>query len=82
MTNVLTSTVDPRSEGFAANAAHMRGLLDDLRARMAQAALGGDERSRQRHVSRGKLLPRERVELLCDPGSPFLEFSPLAAHGM
>jgi 3-methylcrotonyl-CoA carboxylase beta subunit len=82
MTNVLSTGVDVRGEAFAANAAHMRALLDDLRARMAQAALGGDERSRQRHVSRGKLLPRERVELLCDPGSPFLEFSPLAAHGM
>ena len=60
----------------------MAGLVQDLRARMATAALGGDERSRKRHIDRGKLLPRERVERLLDPGTPFLELSPLAAFGM
>ncbi|MBP1162706.1 3-methylcrotonyl-CoA carboxylase beta subunit [Rhodococcus sp. PvR044] len=60
---------------------HVR-LVTELRERLATAALGGSEQSRQRHVSRGKLLPRERVDTLLDPGSPFLEFSPLAANGM
>jgi 3-methylcrotonyl-CoA carboxylase beta subunit len=60
----------------------MRQLVDELKARLATAALGGDERSRKRHTERGKLLPRDRVERLIDPGSPFLELSPLAAFGM
>ncbi|MFZ4408336.1 MAG: carboxyl transferase domain-containing protein, partial [Paracraurococcus sp.] len=60
----------------------MRGLLAQLGERTAEAALGGPEASRTRHLSRGKLLPRERVERLLDPGTPFLELSPLAAHGM
>jgi 3-methylcrotonyl-CoA carboxylase beta subunit len=80
--SVLASATDPRSQTFRANAAHMAELVADLRAKLAQAGQGGDERSRERHVSRGKLLPRERVERLLDPGSPFLELSPLAAHGM
>ncbi len=63
-------------------AAHNRALAADLRARVAAAALGGDERSRERHVARGKLLPRERVEHLLDPGSPFLEIGQLAAAGV
>ena len=57
-------------------------LIEELRARTAQTALGGSERSRQKHLDRGKLLPRDRVERLLDPGSPFLEFSALAANGM
>jgi 3-methylcrotonyl-CoA carboxylase beta subunit len=57
-------------------------LLDDLEARLARARAGGGERARERHVSRGKLLPRDRVERLCDPGAPFLELSPLAAEGL
>ncbi|MGQ0573191.1 MAG: carboxyl transferase domain-containing protein [Pseudonocardia sp.] len=59
-----------------------RGLVADLRAELARAALGGPERARARHVERGKLLPRQRVDALVDPSSPFLELSPLAAHGM
>src|SRR5690242_9772247 len=59
-----------------------RALVADLREQLAAAALGGSERSRARHVERGKLLPRERVDTLLDPGSPFLELSPLAAHGL
>jgi 3-methylcrotonyl-CoA carboxylase beta subunit len=59
-----------------------RELVDELRERLAAAALGGPERSRQRHLERGKLLPRDRVDTLLDPGSPFLELSPLAANGM
>ncbi|MFP4003773.1 MAG: carboxyl transferase domain-containing protein [Alphaproteobacteria bacterium] len=80
--SVLSSSIDPRSESFKANAAHMAELVADLRARVAEAARGGDERARERHLKRGKLLPRERVERLLDPGSPFLELSPLAANGM
>ncbi len=57
-------------------------LVDQLRAKLASAALGGSERARERHVSRGKLLPRDRVDGLLDPGSPFLELAPLAADGM
>jgi 3-methylcrotonyl-CoA carboxylase beta subunit len=79
---VLKSQAAPSSTAYKANAQAMHGLVEELRARMATASLGGDERSRKRHTERGKLLPRERVERLIDPGSPFLEFSPLAAYGM
>jgi 3-methylcrotonyl-CoA carboxylase beta subunit len=79
---ILTTSLDPRSEGFRANAAAMRGLVEDLRAKTEAISLGGDEPSRRRHLSRGKLLARERVRTLLDPGSPFLEFSQFAAHGM
>jgi len=78
----LATSLDPRSEGFRANAAAMRGLVEDLRAKTAAIALGGDEAARQRHLGRGKLLVRERVRTLLDPGSPFLEFSAFAAYGM
>jgi 3-methylcrotonyl-CoA carboxylase beta subunit len=64
------------------NAAAHRELVDDLRSRLAAVRLGGPERSRTRHVERGKLLPRDRVDALLDPSSPFLELSPLAAYGM
>src|SRR5689334_22127119 len=57
-------------------------LVEQLRTKLAAAALGGPERARERHVSRGKLLPRDRVDRLLDPGAPFLELSPLAAHGL
>ncbi|HVL81074.1 MAG TPA: carboxyl transferase domain-containing protein [Actinomycetota bacterium] len=60
----------------------MEGAVSELKEHLAAAALGGPEKARERHVSRGKLLPRERVERLLDPGTPFLELSPLAAHGM
>jgi 3-methylcrotonyl-CoA carboxylase beta subunit len=78
----LTSTIDPNSAAFKALDAHNRALADELRAKVARAALGGSEASRERHVSRGKLLPRDRVERLLDPGSPFLEVGQLAANGM
>ena len=77
----LSSRLDPSSEQFQTNAAHQRGLVDDLRDQLA-ASDGGSQASKDRHVSRGKLLPRDRVNHLLDPGSPFLELSPLAAHGM
>jgi 3-methylcrotonyl-CoA carboxylase beta subunit len=78
----LDSKLDPRSSDFVANAAAMQILVDDLRARTAQAALGGGPATREKHLARGKLLPRDRVAQLLDPGTPFLEFSPLAANGM
>src|SRR5262252_5329860 len=79
---VLPTSIDRRSEAFAANAKAMRALVEDLREKLAAIELGGTEEARRRHLGRGKLLPRERVRALLDPGSPFLEFSPLAAHGM
>src|SRR5438067_7872387 len=79
---VLTTSLDRRSEGFAANAAAMRGLVEDLREKVAAVREGGGETARRRHLARGKLLPRERIRALLDPGAPFLEFSQLAAHGM
>ena len=78
----LSSKVDEGSETFRRFAGHNRGLAHDLRAQVAQAALGGPEKHRDRHVSRGKLLPRDRVTRLLDPGSPFLEVGQLAANGM
>jgi len=81
-TPVLRSRVDPGSEQFARNDAAHRALVADLREKLAAAALGGPEKSRERHTARGKLLPRERVDSLVDPASPFLELSPLAAHDL
>ena len=78
----IASKIDSRSEDFRANAAHLQTAVDDLRAQMAKTALGGGEKARDKHTERGKLLPRERIRALLDPGSPFLELSPLAAHGM
>ncbi len=80
--SVLSSAASPRSEAFKANASAMGALVEELEDRLAQAAEGGDETARARHVKRGKLLPRERVGQLLDPGAPFLELSPLAAYGM
>jgi len=79
---VIQSQVDPRSPEFQANAAQLHAVVQDLQAQMAQAALGGGDKARAKHTERGKLLPRERIRALLDAGSPFLEFSPLAAHGM
>src|SRR5512136_2974907 len=79
---ILTSSIDKASGEFRANAERMRELVAELHARRAEAARGGSEKTRERHVARGKLLPRERVMNLIDPGAPFLELSPLAANGM
>ncbi len=78
----LSSKIDVRSEDFEANAAHTRQLVEDLRRKLDRAAEGGSDKARAKHVERGKLLPRDRIEALLDPGSPFLELSPLAADGM
>lgn len=80
--SVLPTRAVPESAEFADNAAGHAALEESLREIVARTALGGSEKSRQRHVSRGKLLPRERVDLLLDEGSPFMEVGALAAHGM
>jgi 3-methylcrotonyl-CoA carboxylase beta subunit len=78
----LETHLNPRDESFQANAQAMRALVDDLRTQHAQVALGGGEAARAKHTARGKMFPRERVRALLDPGMPFMELSPLAAHGM
>ncbi|MBD8524505.1 carboxyl transferase domain-containing protein [Pseudomarimonas arenosa] len=78
----LNTQLDPRSSEFQHNASHMRGLVDELRQRLARIAQGGGEKARDKHTQRGKLLPRDRITALLDPGSPFLEIAPLAAEGM
>src|ERR1700712_2018903 len=78
----LVSDVRPVSPEFRANEAAQRAAGADLRERLAAAALGGSAQSRERHVARGKLLPRDRIDHLVDRGSPFLEVAPLAANGM
>jgi 3-methylcrotonyl-CoA carboxylase beta subunit len=78
----LASALDPRSDQFRANAAAMGALVADLRAQVAAVEEGGGKGAREKHLARGKLLPRERVQALLDRGSPFLELSQLAAHGM
>ena len=81
-TPTLISSADPRSEAYAHNVTSHAGLVEDLHKRLQAARLGGPEKARVRHVERGKLLPRDRVDALLDPGSPFLELSPLAAGGL
>jgi 3-methylcrotonyl-CoA carboxylase beta subunit len=79
---VLETKLNARSADFMANAAAMRALVDDLNLKINTAALGGGDSARAKHTARGKLLPRDRVAMLLDPGTPFLELSPLAAYGM
>ncbi len=79
---VLPTSLDPSSPEAQVRSLHNRALAEALRAKVAQAALGGDARSRERHTARGKLLPRDRVERLLDPGSPLLELGQLAANGL
>ncbi|GHE79334.1 carboxyl transferase domain-containing protein [Thalassotalea profundi] len=76
----ITSKINTRSPEFIENAEYMQSQVDDLKSKLAQIKLGGGERSRDRHLSRGKLLPRDRVNALLDAGSPFLELSQLAAY--
>ncbi len=78
----LQTALDARAPGYAENAARIAALVEDLHGEVAKAKLGGGDAARERHLGRGKLLPRDRVRLLLDPGSPFLELSQLAAHGM
>ena len=79
---ILTTQIDPRSSEFSDNQAKMRELVAHLRDRLEAVAQGGGDKARNKHIERGKLLPRERVAALLDPGSPFLEIAPLAAEGM
>ena len=78
----IQSQLDPRSPEFLENVAYHGSLVDDLDQRLARAAEGGGDKARDKHTERGKLLARDRITALLDPGSPFLEFSPLAAGGM
>ena len=78
----IESRLAPRSEEFKANAAAMQAVVDDLKLKIEKIMQGGGESARNKHLSRGKLLPRDRVQMLLDPGTPFLEFSQLAAYGM
>ncbi len=80
--SILETQLSPRSAVFQANADAMRTLVQELRDSVQKMALGGGETARARHVARGKLLPRERIQRLLDPGTPFLELSPLAAFQM
>ena len=79
---VLHTQLNPRSADFQANATAMRGLVDDLRVQLERIAQGGGDAPRAKHLARGKLLPRDRVQMLLDPGTPFLEVAPLAALNM
>ena len=79
---VIQSKLSPNGAEFQANAAAMQTIVDDLKAKLAVIAQGGSKSARAKHVARGKLLPRERVERLLDAGTPFLEVSPMAAYGM
>jgi len=78
----LRSGLDPKSSDFTRNADVMRGLVADLKDKLAQVAGGGGEASRAKHMARGKMFARDRVDLLIDPGTAFLEFSPMAAYGL
>jgi 3-methylcrotonyl-CoA carboxylase beta subunit len=80
--SALTSQLDTRSAAFRDNVAQMQALVDDLKAKVRQIQQGGGDKAREKHLSRGKLLPRDRVRTLLDPGSPFLELSQFAAYDM
>lgn len=79
---ILNTKIDSKSEEFQSNATRMRDLVDELNGRIARVLKGGDEDSRRKHTDRGKLLARERISALCDPGTTFLEFSHLAAEDL
>ncbi|HKU93776.1 MAG TPA: carboxyl transferase domain-containing protein, partial [Vineibacter sp.] len=80
--SVFRSSLDTRSSAFKDNVAAMQARVDELRSKVEQVRRGGGEAARERHIKRGKLLPRERVRTLLDPGAPFLELSQLAAYEM
>ena len=80
--SVIQTQLNSRSADFLTNAAALQAVVDDLRVQLQKSAAGGGEKARAKHVARGKLPPRERVQMLLDPGTPFLELAPLAAHAM
>jgi 3-methylcrotonyl-CoA carboxylase beta subunit len=80
--SVIESEVETRAEEFQANAAAMRGLVEDLRAKVREVSGGGGPEAREKHTARGKLFARDRIERLLDPGAPFLEVGQLAAWGL
>jgi len=80
--STIETGINPRSNEFVENAQHMQTLVDDLNAQVERIKQGGGERYQERHIARGKLLPRDRIDALIDSGSPFLEFSQLAAYDM
>jgi 3-methylcrotonyl-CoA carboxylase beta subunit len=79
---VIQTQLNHRSADFLANAAALQAAVDDLRVQLKKSAAGGGEKAMAKHAARGKLPPRERVQMLLDPGTPFLELAPLAAHAM
>ncbi|MGL4573790.1 MAG: carboxyl transferase domain-containing protein [Burkholderiaceae bacterium] len=79
---IFETKLNPRAAEFQSNAQAMRALVDDLKTKLAQIELGGGDAARAKHTARGKLLPRDRVQMLLDPGTPFLEIAPMAAFGM
>ena len=80
--SVIKSQINPRSEEFRVNAAALTAQVADLRAKVAEGSRGGGEEARAKHAARGKLLPRDRIDHLLDPGTAFLEIGQMAAHGM
>jgi 3-methylcrotonyl-CoA carboxylase beta subunit len=80
--SIIATDIDIRSAEFQANREQLHGLTEQLRHELSRSAEGGGGKARDKHTARGKLLPRERIRALLDPGSPFLELSPMAAHGM
>ena len=79
---ILKTSINARSEDFLGNSEAMQSLVTDLQEKVKQTATGGSDKAREKHVARGKLLPRDRIRNLLDPGTPFLEFSQLAANGL
>jgi 3-methylcrotonyl-CoA carboxylase beta subunit len=82
LVTIIETKLNPRDANFVASREAMQSVVDDLNAKLANVALGGGEEARKKHTGRGKMLPRDRVQGLLDLGSPFLEFSPLAAHDL
>ena len=79
---IIKSQIDTTSKDFVANDEHMRGLVADLQKQLDLVEMGGGEKARNKHTKRGKLLARQRIKQLIDPGTPFLELSPMAAFNM
>ncbi|HEY5799314.1 MAG TPA: methylcrotonoyl-CoA carboxylase, partial [Burkholderiaceae bacterium] len=77
---IIDSKLNSRSEDFKANVSAMQAVVDDLKAKVEQIMLGGGDAARDKHLARGKLLPRDRVQMLLDPGTAFLELSQMAAY--